>query len=153
MRVSENLDVRVSVKVIIPEHVLYTDIIKKAKKLVVLDRLSQQVQNSVVDVRIVRCFRIWQKDSTLNFYLDQMQDKMRQMKRGTVQTRFKFIARQARGKVRRTFARWALNARSVALNQAYAPKPVLTPDSMTLLGLLKLVNLQTKGRANAMGTQ
>ena len=43
MRVIENLDVRVSVKVIIPEHVLYTDIIKKAKKLVVLDRLSQQV--------------------------------------------------------------------------------------------------------------
>ena len=68
----------------IPEHVLYTDTIKKAKKMVVLDRLSQQVSNSAIDVRIVRCFRIWQKDSTLNFYLDQMQDKMRKMKRGTV---------------------------------------------------------------------
>ena len=43
MRVSENLDVRVSVKVIIPEHVLYTDTIKKAKKLVILDRLSQSI--------------------------------------------------------------------------------------------------------------
>ena len=61
----------------IPEHVLYTNTIKRAKKLVILDRLSQQVSNSSVDVRIVRCFRIWQKDSTLNFYLDQMQDKMR----------------------------------------------------------------------------
>ena len=58
-----------------------------------------------------------------------------------MQTRFKFIARHARGKLRRTFARWALNARSVALDQAFAPKPILTPDSMTVLGLLKLVNL------------
>ena len=118
-----------------------------------LDRLSQQVQNATVDVRIVRCFRIWQKDSTLNFYLDKMQDKMRKMKRGTLQTRIKFIARHARGKIRRTFARWALNARSATLVQAFVPKPILTPDSMTMLGVLKLQNLNTRGRQNAMGSQ
>ena len=70
MRVIENLEVRVSIKVIIPEHVLYTETIKKAKKLVILNRLHLKAQNSIVDVRIVRYFRIWQKDSTLNFYLD-----------------------------------------------------------------------------------
>ena len=101
---------------------------------------------------MVRCFRIWQKDSTLNFYLDQMQDKMRLMKRGTLETRFKLIARHVRAKLRRTFARWALNARSVSLDEAFAPKPVLTPDSMTVLGVLKLINLNSKGRINAMGT-
>ena len=77
MRAIESLDIKVCVKVIIPEHVLYTDTVKKAKKMIILDRLSQQASNSTIDVRIVRYFRIWQKDSTLNFYLDQMQDKMR----------------------------------------------------------------------------
>lgn len=104
-------------------------------------------------MRVVRCFRIWQKDSTLNFYLDKMQEKMRKMKRGTLETRFKFIAKQARGKVLRAFARWALTTRSIAMEQAFAPKPVLTPDSMTFLALLKLCNLTGKGRQNAMGSQ
>lgn len=81
-----------------------------------------------------------------------MQDKMRQLKRGTVKTRFKFIAKHVKGQLRRAFSRWALNARSVALDYAFAPKPVLTPDSMTVLGILKLVNLQTKGRATTMGS-
>lgn len=58
---------------------------------------------SVIDVRVVRCFRIWQKDSTLNFYLDKMQEKMRKMKRGTVETRFKFIAKHVKGKLSRAF--------------------------------------------------
>ena len=40
MRVIESLEMKVSIKVIIPEHVLYSDTIKKARKMVLLDRLS-----------------------------------------------------------------------------------------------------------------
>ena len=71
-------------KVILPREVLVSDAFLKAKKLVYIERLSQQAAQSTIDVRLVRCFRIWQKDSTLNFYLDQMQDKMKRMKIGTV---------------------------------------------------------------------
>ena len=74
----------------------------------------------------------------MNFYLDQMQEQMRQMKRGTVKLRFKFIAKHARAKLRRAFLRWVLNARMVSYDRAFAPKPVLTPESMALLGFLKL---------------
>lgn len=59
LRSIEELEARAIVKLIIPEHVLFTDSIKKAKKLVILDRLSQQATNSTIDVRIVRFFRIW----------------------------------------------------------------------------------------------
>ena len=100
--------------------------------------MKREVSDSQIDVRIVRCFRIWQKDCTLNFYLDKMQEKMRAMKRGTVKMRFRFIARHVRSQLRRSFSRWIHNARSVALDQAFAPRPVLTAESMTTLGLLKL---------------
>jgi len=68
------------------------------------------------------------------------------MKRGTVKTRFRFIARHARAKLRRAFARWTLYARSTAFDLAFAPKPVLSQESMTLLGLLKLENLTITSR-------
>lgn len=89
----------------------------------------------------------------LNFYLDKMQEKMRKMKRGTLEFRFRFIARLVRARIRRAFARWALNARSLTLDNAYAPKPVLTQDSLTTLRLLKLINSFGKGRQRAMGAQ
>ena len=66
------------------------------------------------DVRLVRAFRVWQKDITLDFYLDKMQHKMRRMKRGTVEVRFKFIAKHVRGQLRRAFARWQLNSKAIA---------------------------------------
>ena len=104
-------------------------------------------------MRLVRSFRFWQKDSTLNFYLDRMQEKMRRMKRGTVETRFRFIAKQVQGKLRRAIARWLLNARIVAQHQALLPKPILTPESMSQMALLKLHNMSVKCRQKALGSQ
>ena len=144
--VIEHLTVKVVVKLVIPQGVLASSTLRRAKKLIALDRLHQQATGSAIDVRIVRSFRIWQKDSTLNFYLDRMQEKMRQMKRGTVERRFKFIAHHVRSLARRAFTKWALNARTVGLEQAFTPKPVLTPNSMTLWALLKLQSMVTRGR-------
>ena len=138
-------------KHLLPEAALQSSSLLKAQRLVVLNRLG--LKTSAVDVRIVRCFRIWQKDSTLNFYLDKMQEKMRHMKRGTVETRFRFIARHVRSELKRAFARWLLQTRTIAQTQALMPKPILTPDSVTLLGVLKLHNLVVKGRQNALGRQ
>ena len=100
------------VKYLIPEQALSSKSVQQARKLVKLNHIV--IQKNVADVRVVRAFRVWQKDTTLDFYLDKMQDKMRRMKRGTVATRFKFIAKHVSGRLRRAFTRWLLSARAIA---------------------------------------
>lgn len=112
--VRERLDTRICVKYLLPEQALSSQSMKRARKLVQLNHLMGHTNQNIADVRIVRAFRVWQKDTTLDFYLDKMQIKMRRMKRGTVETRFKFIAKQVSGKLRRAFARWLLNSRALA---------------------------------------
>ena len=96
-------------KYIVPETVKRDPLFKQSAALI---RLQSSVRKrNQIDIRKVRAFQIWQSQ-LLNFYLVQMEDKMKFLRRGVLCCRLRFLSKLVRNRLRRYFCKWALKVKS-----------------------------------------
>ena len=116
IRISQNLDLLemeflqaidaltgVQVKCIIPREAFQKELYQRSQKLVQLQQIRQR--QICVDVRIVKYFRIWQRE-VLDVYWVEMQKNMNESVRGILKARLRLVAKKLQSNLRRSFNKW-----------------------------------------------
>jgi len=120
----------------------------------VLALVSLMNEKTRVEKRLVRAFRLWQKE-LLNRYLELLNDRMREAKKSVIVRRLKIIVSKMSERLRRTLLKWRRHARKeTILLQKHTQIAVLRasdPQRAIHIGILRLLNTSVGFKSQAIG--
>ncbi|CDW78216.1 UNKNOWN [Stylonychia lemnae] len=106
-----------SVKLQYPFHQIKSSTeFQKIKSFLKLENVIQK--QCKTDVKLVRAFRLWQKQ-LLNHYLDCISHQMRQTKKKVLNQRFLFITKKIQFRMRKAFLRWNYQAKLLSQDMIF----------------------------------